>query len=427
MLFQTSDIQQFEKGLSTTDLGSLDYGSTAGKSGRIGRAPGDPPGPHALTSVSQLTTNKPQQRAYPYDANGNMTVMEGLTNTWDFKDRLVACENGEMRAIYSYDYTDHRISKTVWLKTVNNPQPATVLYVNDFFEVRENDAPTKYVFDEDTRLARVTGSLSQNPRIQRLRIHPGWNLCSLAVSASDALSQLSNLDPQLVQAAYKWVPASTNWLVVGPGESLPAGTVLWLKAATNAVLTAVGPYVEPVGATIPAGGAFVPSAGFETWALTNGLPGDLVAWGLALLANQWQVSLPGALNSQSTLPAVLGPGRALFVQSPGNQTAQYPDPSLRIRYYHQDHLGSSSVVSDASGQLVEENTFYPFGQLRSQLAHRIPPENYAFAGKEFDTESRLQYFQSRFYLPQLGRFSRVDPALSLGLSRLSREPQRLGA
>ena len=113
MMSQTSDIQQFEKGLSLTQLGAISYGGTAGKSDRSGRAPGDPPGPHALTSVSQLSTNNPQPRIYPYDANGNMTLIDGLICTWDFKDRLVGAEDSTMRAVYTYDYTDRRITKTV--------------------------------------------------------------------------------------------------------------------------------------------------------------------------------------------------------------------------------------------------------------------------------------------------------------------------
>jgi len=91
----------------------MSYGGSAGKSGRNGRAQSDPPGPHALTSVSQLSTNSPQPRIYPYDSNGNMNVIDGLTNTWDFKDRLVACENDEMHADYTYDYSDRRITKQV--------------------------------------------------------------------------------------------------------------------------------------------------------------------------------------------------------------------------------------------------------------------------------------------------------------------------
>ena len=128
MLSQTSDIQQFENGLSVTQLGAVGYGGAAGASGRLGRAATDPPGPHALTSVSQLSTNNPQPRVYGYDANGNMTNIDGLACTWDFKDRLVRVEDASIRAEYSYDYTDRRITKKVFWKNAD-PPPSTAAVV----------------------------------------------------------------------------------------------------------------------------------------------------------------------------------------------------------------------------------------------------------------------------------------------------------
>jgi YD repeat-containing protein len=94
----------------------MGYGGAAGASGRVGRATGDPPGPHALTTVAQGSTNNPQPRLYGYDPNGNMTNIDGLACTWDFKDRLVAVEDAAMRAQYTYDYTDRRITKKVLWK-----------------------------------------------------------------------------------------------------------------------------------------------------------------------------------------------------------------------------------------------------------------------------------------------------------------------
>ncbi len=199
LVAQSSDIAHQEKGLSVTDLGVMSYGGTSGPTHRNGRHLDDPPGPHALTSIARSPL---APRDYSYDANGNMAELDGLRCTWDFKDRLVEVEDDTMRAEYRYDYTDRRVIKRVWPKSDPTPPPVTpapspsaVLYPDQRFEVREHDEPTKYVFSGSIRVARVTGSLSTNPRIQRLRLGPGWNLLSLAITAPDALRQLTNSLP----------------------------------------------------------------------------------------------------------------------------------------------------------------------------------------------------------------------------------------
>ena len=183
------------------NLGEMDSGGAAGRWNRIGRAAERPARPARADRSS--ATQQPATRSYPYDANGNMTVIDGLTNTWDFKDRLVAVENAEMRADYTYDYTDRRITKRVWPKSPSPWMPGprlpslTTLYINKYFEVREHDAPTKYVWNGNTRVARVTGSLNTNVRVQRLRLWPGWNLVSLAVTATNTLQQLGGTSSEI--------------------------------------------------------------------------------------------------------------------------------------------------------------------------------------------------------------------------------------
>jgi YD repeat-containing protein len=115
MLAQVSDIADSDKGLPLANLGSMNYGGTAGRHGRNGRQPNDPPGPHAL---SQLTAVQPgvTNRVYSYDANGNMKEIDGLRCTWDFMDRLVGVEDDTMRAEYRYDFSGRRIIKRVFTK-----------------------------------------------------------------------------------------------------------------------------------------------------------------------------------------------------------------------------------------------------------------------------------------------------------------------
>src|SRR5437879_4948892 len=84
------------------------------------------------------------------------------------------------------------------LATTSGQITATI-YVGQHFEVRDHDQPTKYVFNGPTRVAEITGSLSANTRIQRLRLYPGWNLCSIAVTGVFPASGGEN-----ITAAYQW-------------------------------------------------------------------------------------------------------------------------------------------------------------------------------------------------------------------------------
>src|SRR5262249_23422356 len=142
----------------------------------------------------------------------------------------------------------------------------------------------------------------------------------------------------------RWSTSGSNWIAVAANETLQQGTVLWLNAATNSVVVAVGAYIEPTARSIPTGGGFLSAAGVEAWNLTNGLPTSLLAWLRAppAASDSWNIRFPSAsgLAPASTLPSWLAPGQALFLQSDTDVMAQFPEPASRINYYLQDHLGS---------------------------------------------------------------------------------------
>jgi len=404
MISQTSDIAHHEKGRSVTDLGAMTYGGAAGSANRIGRAPNDPPGPHALSSIQHATNGS---RTFPYDANGNMTEIDGLRCTWDFKDRLVAVEDGTMRAEYRYDFTDRRVLKRVWDKPATNAAPArasqsvAVIYPGKHFEVREHDAPTKYVFNGDDRVAHITGSLSSNARIQRIRLHAGWNLCSLAVAGSHIASDA-------VAAVHKWNQTGQNWVQISTNQPLDAGSVLWLRASANRTLALLGAYADPTNQFVAAGNSFLSSAGLECRQRSAAEAGAALA-SFDSLGQFWQLREPVLAFADAGFPKVAAPGRAMFINSQSPAELEVPEPALRIRYYHEDHLGSASVMTDASGALVEETAFYPFGVPRHEHRLRDIEENYKFTGKERDRESGLHYFEARFLASSIARFISIDP------------------
>lgn len=308
------------------------------------------------------------------------------------------------------------ISACTILPVLGN-QGFTTIYVGQHFEVREHDATIKYVFNGSTRVARISGSLSSNQRVQRLRVSAGWNLCSFAVTAPNALSQMRSLSAsggegqgEVIAAAYKWNPGSSGWDLVSPTDTLTTGTVLWLHATTNATLRVTGTYSgPPTNATAPATGSFLPSAGLGVWPISTLNPQlSATLWSFRDPAERWRSSRPPPPLAQSNFPPVIGPGQAFYAQSLPPADLVLPDPALSLRFYHQDHLGSSAVLTDAQGNLVEETANYPFGHPRHQHQPKSIHEAYQFTQKERDQESGLEYFEARYLVSIPGRFAGVD-------------------
>ncbi len=76
------------------------------------------------------------------------------------------------------------------------------------------------------------------------------------------------------------------------------------------------------------------------------------------------------------------------------------------RYFHSDHLGSSNVTTDASGNQVGLTEFSPYGGVSRQTGTYEP--KYKFTGKELDASTGLYFYGARYYDPELGRFISAD-------------------
>lgn len=81
-------------------------------------------------------------------------------------------------------------------------------------------------------------------------------------------------------------------------------------------------------------------------------------------------------------------------------------------YFHKDHLGSSTVMSDYSGTVVEASEYYPFGAFRSHLG--TATSSYKFTDQELDAESGLYNYDARLYDPVIGRFISADSIVQGG-------------
>jgi RHS repeat-associated protein len=100
----------------------------------------------------------------------------------------------------------------------------------------------------------------------------------------------------------------------------------------------------------------------------------------------------------------------------GNNPAEYiffggkriarRDPDGAVLYYFADHLGSSRVVTNVTGTIVDESDYYPFGGER--IVVNNDPNPYKFTSKERDGESGLDNFGVRYFGSAFGRFMSPD-------------------
>jgi len=76
-------------------------------------------------------------------------------------------------------------------------------------------------------------------------------------------------------------------------------------------------------------------------------------------------------------------------------------------YFHKDHLGSSTVMTDETGTPVEASEYMPFGHLRDHIGTEVT--DYKFTDQELDPSTNLYNYDARLYDPVIGRFISPDP------------------
>jgi len=112
-------------------------------------------------------------------------------------------------------------------------------------------------------------------------------------------------------------------------------------------------------------------------------------------------------GQQSTVKHIfMGANRIATTSLRGGGTAA----DEAISYYHSDHLGSSNVISNQAGNLIQNCEYLPYGQFSTNTG--IKSTSYYFTGKELDDETGLMFYGARYYDPQIGRFITPDAIVS---------------
>ena len=78
-------------------------------------------------------------------------------------------------------------------------------------------------------------------------------------------------------------------------------------------------------------------------------------------------------------------------------------------YYHPDHLGSSSYITNLDGEVSQHIEYVPFGEVFIEERNNTWNTPYLFNAKEFDEETGMYYYGARYYEPRLSLWMSTDP------------------
>ena len=87
-----------------------------------------------------------------------------------------------------------------------------------------------------------------------------------------------------------------------------------------------------------------------------------------------------------------------------------------VFFYHPDHLGSTSYVTDADGNIAQHVEYIPYGEVFVEERNNSFSTNYLFNAKELDNETGLYYYGARYLDPTGAMWLSVDPVFHAGTS-----------
>jgi len=84
-------------------------------------------------------------------------------------------------------------------------------------------------------------------------------------------------------------------------------------------------------------------------------------------------------------------------------------PERLIYFYHSDHLGSSSLITNFDGEVTQHVEYIPYGEIFMEERNSSFSTPYLFNAKELDDETGLYYYGARYFDPTGAMWLSVDP------------------
>ena len=313
---------------------------------------------------------------YTYDANGNPTlVTNDSANTtremyWDEDNRLMVLSDNGKTSRYTYNAAGERIMKSYGTMEgvyINGaPQGITfhetdnfTLYPASIISINKNRFTKHYFIGEKRIASRIGTGLFNNVY--------GRNGSYVTAGQQDYAERMNQIQKQK-EAYYKQQGIAPGVPTMKGAYGDPENT----GVGYNTVITELGDHSVPEG--------WIQTPKHNT---TEGNePGAPISW------------------NDPTNPENPQPGYG-YVDNDTTKEETF--------FYHSDHLGSTSYITDSKGNITQYDAYLPYGELLVDEHSSSEDMPYKFNGKEMDAETGLYYYGARYLNPVTCLWYGVDP------------------
>ena len=91
-----------------------------------------------------------------------------------------------------------------------------------------------------------------------------------------------------------------------------------------------------------------------------------------------------------------------------DQILAQEDATKKVYWYLSDHIGSNRDLVSSNGAVINHFIYDSFGNIITKSNSTVDTR-YLFTGREFDDETKLYYYRTRYYNAKVGRFLSNDP------------------
>lgn len=376
-----------------------------------------------LVSATASGGPAPYSETYTYDPlTGNLAAKAGVTYTYD-ADHPHAASSLSNGNSYEYDANGNQITRTVNGQTFVLAYDAegrlvSVVSLNPQTPPPTATAsPTNTASPTDTPTATETAALTETPTATE----PATDTPAPTDTLTPIVTDTATESPVPTDAA---TPTETNTPDPAQTETAASTEDPTLTATSTATsMAADTPTITPTATNTPV--PVPPAPAFQNAAFVydgNGRMVKATINGVTTLyaGAHFEVTDPGAGQTVA---------KYYFAGASRIAMRKYVIPqSMALEYFLGDHLGSTSLTTDATGAKISEMRYTPWGELRyswtdpnlnTTPAYELP--DYTYTGqRSYTADFGLMFYNARWYDPSLGRFAQADSIVALDLQGLDR-------